>query len=211
MGFENTATSCSSPGRKPPRLTESSLVTGSTWRRREELQRPGCTSGWRRRDQRSSVWSRCVISRSPKPSARRLQRRSRPRARGWSRSAWRRVEQSAGSRAPLGFTRALRRIRERRKQRLRGVRSSQELYSRAKRGRGSSCWLAGGSYVGFIAPVGQSRGPIRRWRRGPDEARPIRRRSFRGGEGGSDAWERAWCRTQDVRERAALVSYLWMK
>jgi len=30
MGYENTATSCSSPGRKPPRLTESSLVTGST-------------------------------------------------------------------------------------------------------------------------------------------------------------------------------------
>ncbi|CAD6241840.1 unnamed protein product [Miscanthus lutarioriparius] len=30
MGSENTATSCSSPGRKPPRLTESSLVTGST-------------------------------------------------------------------------------------------------------------------------------------------------------------------------------------
>ena len=30
MGSENTATSCSFPGRKPPRLTESSLVTGST-------------------------------------------------------------------------------------------------------------------------------------------------------------------------------------
>ena len=30
MGSENTATSCSSPGRKPQRLTESSLVTGST-------------------------------------------------------------------------------------------------------------------------------------------------------------------------------------
>ena len=139
-------------------------------------------SGWRRCGQRSSARRRCVISRSLKPSAHRLQRRSRPRAREWSRSAWRHVERSTRSRAPLGVTRALRRIRERRKQRLRGVRSSPELYSRAKRGRGSSCSLAGGSYAGFIALVGRSQGPI--WRR-----------SFRGGEGRSDA-----------RERVALVS-----
>ncbi|CAD6272990.1 unnamed protein product [Miscanthus lutarioriparius] len=103
MGSDNTATSCSSPVTKPPRLTESSVGDGE----HPEGAGRSCTE----------------VAAALEP--RRLQRGSRPRARDGAVALGDGGLQEA---AHHGVTCALRRSRERRKQHLCGGRSSPEIY-----------------------------------------------------------------------------------